>query len=692
MKKRILSVYVAFFILLILLPAIHLISKSPDLNVLLITIDTWRYDRLGIHDHGLVKTPHLDKMAAQGANFRRAFAHNPTTLASHANILTGATPLYHGVSDNDGFKLHGTFLTMAEHLKTYDYSTAAFVGSAVLSQAVGLDQGFDLYVEPTESPDFIAGQVIKNTLRWMKAQQKKWFCWVHLWDPHSPYSPPSPFDEQYRNDPYSGEVAYVDAQLGKLFGSMADRNLLQRSLVIITGDHGEAFGEHGEFEHGIFAYNTTIHIPLILWGKPIFQSAIKDYVSHVDIFPTVCDSLGIPHPDQLQGESLLPLLKKRRKMRNSPIYFESKGFYYHRGWAPLEGLISEREKFISLPIPELYDLDRDFSEAKNVFSEKNASALKKKLSDLKKDLALDSKDLAKRRLSHREIQLLRSFGYLAGYKQKSKQRFTRDDDPKVLLPLQIKLERAKELLRESRLDQAVSLGSEIIKERSDFVGAYILLAQLYHRLNQPDKAISILEKGLAESPDNLEIKAELGISLSETEHLERSIALLLDVVSVDEHDSVVWNSLGLACWKSGDFEKALSAYRKALEIDPENAWIYGNIGNLYLTSQKYNLAEENFAKALELNPDLAQAYNGMGAVCFQRGKYQEAEKNFSKSIDLSPSNYLAHYNLFILYARKLNQSDKALGIYRIIKDKFYSDLSPHDRDEIERIMAELGRE
>lgn len=679
---------VSFYLLFLLLSG-HLFSKAPNTNVLLITIDTWRYDRVGIHDKNLAKTPNLDRIAKLGTDFTRAFAHNPTTLASHTNILTGTTPLYHGVADNDGFKLHETFLTLAEHLKPFDYSTAAFIGSFILGKLYGLSQGFDVFYEPIEKTDFIAEEVIQQALKWLMAQEGRWFCWIHLWDPHSPYTPPAPYDQQYRNDPYSGEVAYVDEQLGRVFSLMKRSGLFENSLVVITGDHGEGLGEHGEAEHGIFAYNSTIHIPLIVLGKMFSQKIVHEAVSHIDIFPTVCDVLKIEHPDHLQGESLVPLLKKGKKINDSAIYFESKGFYYHRGWAPLEGFISGNKKYISLPIPELYDLEKDSSETENIISEVKISALNKRLSDFKNNLKFKNKELSKRVLSLREIKMLRSFGYLAGYKQEPKKAFTREDDPKVLLPIQNKLDKAKQFTKERKLDLAIKQAEEIIKERADFVGAYILLSQIYQQQDQFHKAIDVLEKGLRKRPDNIKMKSELGIALSETEQIERSIALLLEVLSVEEIDPVVWNALGLDYWKSGNFEEALRAYNKALELDPNNAWIYGNLGNLYLTTQKYDLAEQNFKKAIELSPKLANAYNGLGAVYFQRRKFDKAEEYFKKTIELSPSDYLAHYNLLILYARKLNQARKALKIYRAIKEKFYSRLPLKEREEIEKIKSEV---
>jgi arylsulfatase A-like enzyme/Flp pilus assembly protein TadD len=677
-----------FLFFLAFLPLSNLFSGVPDTNVLLITIDTWRYDRVGIHGHNIVKTPIIDKIAIRGVDFRRAYAHTPTTLASHTNILTGTTPPYHGVRDNDGFMLHPSFLTLAEHLKQFGYSTGAFVGSFILSHIYGLSQGFDEYKEPVEKPTFLAEEVIQNAVQWLKTRDRKWFCWVHLWDPHKPYSPPAPYIQQYKDDPYSGEVAYVDEQLGKLFSFMEKQGSLKNSLIIIAGDHGESLGEHGEADHGIFAYNSTIHIPLIINGGAFSASVVETEVSHVDIFPTICDVLKISRPPHLQGESLVPLLKKGRKRNNSAIYFESKGFLFHRGWAPLEGFILNSRKYINLPIPELYDLEMDPSEVRNIVSEPQLPALNKTLHDLAERLSFKSSELSRKAMTQGEIEMLRAFNYIAGYRQVPKKTFTAEDDPKVLLPIQNKLDRAKQFSDESKFDQAIKLGNEILKERDDFVGVYLFLSNIYQQLNQLSKAVNTLEAGLSKRPENDELKSALGALLTDTGGGERAVALLREVVAVQDMNPGAWNSLGLAYWKTNNFEKALSSYKKALELNPENALVYGNLGNLYLTAQNLDLAEESFRKAFKLNPKLTEVNNGLGAVYFQRGDFLAAEGYFRKSVELAPSNYLAYYNLLILYARKLKESDKALEIYQKIKERFYVHFSQQERDEIEKIKLE----
>jgi len=321
-------------------------NKKP-LNVLLITIDTLRPDRLSCYSEKHIRTPQIDSLAEKGALFLKAFAHTPTTLPSHTNILLGTTPLYHGVHDNQNFIVRDEFLTLAEHLKSSGYATGAFVGAFPLDSRFGLTQGFDVYDDNYGSKNYQefsyverpAEVVIQNALEWLEVQEKPWFLWIHCFDPHQQYNPPEPFKTRYLDAPYNGEVAYVDHELGKVFSYLKNNGLKDKTVIIFTGDHGESLGQHGESTHGYFAYNSTLWIPLII-NSPGMKSVVVDkHVCHVDIYPTVCDILNIPTPDFCQGISLEPALrgKKTKNLDSRAIYFESLYPYYNRGWAPSPG-------------------------------------------------------------------------------------------------------------------------------------------------------------------------------------------------------------------------------------------------------------------------------------------------------------------------------------------------------------------
>jgi len=329
LKKRILS----FLLLLtgiIFANCPHLDSNptQENLNVLLISIDTIRPDRISCYSPKYLKTPHIDALATKGVLFERAIAHNPSTLPSHVNILVGTTPLHHGVHENSKFILTEDFLTLTEYLKERGYSTGAFVGAFPLDSRFGLSQGFDVYDEsyPSKGSNAFtfqernAGQVIQSALRWLEKQNSQWFSFIHIWDPHAPYLSPEPFKEKFKNDPYSGEVAYVDSELGKLFDYLKSNNLMENTLIVLTGDHGEALGDHGEITHGYFAYNSTLWVPLIVVGPGIKTAHVDEYVSHIDIFPTICDVLEIEKPFLSPG-SFSPAFDERKENKKKSYLF-----------------------------------------------------------------------------------------------------------------------------------------------------------------------------------------------------------------------------------------------------------------------------------------------------------------------------------------------------------------------------------
>jgi arylsulfatase A-like enzyme len=297
--------------------AVPLSRADTGKNVLLITIDTLRADRLSCYSTKHVPTPNIDSLAKEGVLFSRAFANTSTTLPSHTNILSGVSPLYHGVHDNLHFVVREDLLTLAEHLKANGYATAAYVGAYPLDSRFGLDQGFDIYDDEyphrydqgLSSLERRAEDVVAKAVEGLKRLNSPWFVWLHCYDPYLPYDPPEPFNSRFNNNPYDGEVAYVDSVLGKLMGYLKAQNLFDETMIIFTGDHGESLGQHGEMSHGFYAYNTTIWVPFIINVPGSDARRVQQNVSHLDIFPTVCDFVGIKKPSYLQGFSLLPALE-----------------------------------------------------------------------------------------------------------------------------------------------------------------------------------------------------------------------------------------------------------------------------------------------------------------------------------------------------------------------------------------------
>ncbi len=435
-----------FSIVFMITPSLYSMNgkeKSPK-NILLITIDTLRADRLSCYGNSSFKTPNIDGLAKKGILFTRAFAHNSLTLPSHANILLGTTPNYHGVKDNLNFIVNDDFLTLAEYLKKFGYSTGAFIGGFPLDSKFGLDQGFDVYDDdfaPVGSSDLSsterkAEKVMEKALQWMKNQTAPWFIWIHLYDPHYSYEPPEPFLTRFKAAPYDGEVAYVDKTLERLFNYMEKSSLSNNTLVVFTADHGESLGNHGEDTHGIFAYNSTIWVPLIISAPGIKSGITNQNVSHIDIFPTVCEVLGINKPQFLQGLSLLST-PKTKKLLKREIYFESLQPYYALGWAPLRGYISQNEKFFDSPIPELYDLVTDFDEKNNLSNSTKLEDYKKTLEQLILQQSNPTNINARNKIDNSTLSKLKSLGYVGNPMSAQKETFGRKDDKILIIDRQM---------------------------------------------------------------------------------------------------------------------------------------------------------------------------------------------------------------------------------------------------------------
>src|SRR5436190_22310386 len=321
-------------------------TASP--NVVFITIDTLRPDHLGCYGDKQIGTPNIDTLAADGTRFERAYTAVPVTLPSHTVIFTGTYPTLSGVHDFAANKLSPTQATLASVLKDNGYTTGAVIGSAVLDSRFGLNHGFDFYydhfdfnrlletnLDEMERPGNIVADV---TLDWLsKNYQKKFFLWMHLYDPHFPYRPPAPYSEQYKDRPYDGEVAFADAQVGRLIRFLKEKGLYQNTLIVLSGDHGESLGEHGEKTHGFFIYNSTLHVPLLFHLPRSSVHTVRDPVNLADLMPTVLNILKIDVPSQVQGTDLMPIVSGKAPDARR-LYAESFLARLHFNWSELRGI------------------------------------------------------------------------------------------------------------------------------------------------------------------------------------------------------------------------------------------------------------------------------------------------------------------------------------------------------------------
>lgn len=675
-------------------------ETEKRLNILLITIDTLRADKLSCYGSQYPETPHIDSIAERGALFSRAFANTSTTLPSHANILLGVTPIYHGVHENLNFVVKEELLTLAEHLKNNGYTTGAFVGAYPLDSRFGLAQGFDTYDDQyrrNHTENFVslernAEAVITSAQEWLEGQISPWFLWIHCWDPHTPYEPPEPFKTEYKKHPYEGEIAYVDLALGMLFDRMKENSLFNSTLIIFTGDHGESLGQHGEKTHGFFAYNSSTWIPLIISHPTTAPSRVDHYVSHIDIFPTVCDVLGIEKPSFLQGLSLLPALKGR-KLSERPIYFESLYPFYSRGWAPQKGFILNKKKFISSPIPELYDLAHDFDEVNNLAEQNIEGKLRSQLKKIMDDLTPSEKIDAAQAVDRETREKLASLGYISSAQVSEKNNFGIQDDVKTLLPYVNKAGEAWALYEEGKQDAGINLLKEIIKERKDIDLAYKNLAFIYQAEGNTKEAIATLEQGLNTLPANYEIFIEYMKLLLSAQQYDKVISSFEKTgIREAEYDPAIWNNLGAAYYKKGNFEEAIQAYEMGLSLDDKLPDLINNLANAYFfyslqtkDSSLFSRCFEYYKKSIELDPSYSAPYHGLGHAYKQEGNLEGALFCWEKALELNPTFSMALFDLATAY---LNRGDKkkAFQMLNDYKKQYFQLIPPNEREKLNILM------
>ncbi|MBD3413950.1 MAG: sulfatase-like hydrolase/transferase [Candidatus Aminicenantes bacterium] len=710
MKNRVYFVLTLLVLILISVHISHSKTKGKGWNVLLVTIDTLRTDRLSCYSSEHVDTPNIDSLAQRGVLFKRAFAHTPTTLPSHTNILLGTTPLVHGVHQNSDFVVQEKHLTLAEFLKEKGYVTGAFVGAYPLDSSFGLNQGFMTYDDDYGSQkdkgdqyyyvERKADKVVDRSLVWLEKQSSPWFLWVHVFDPHTPYLPPQPYSDEYKEDLYSGEVAYVDSELGRLFEYLDSEKLYEKTLIVLTGDHAEGLGEHGEMTHGFMAYNSTIWIPLLLYFPGIEPGIASDYVGHIDIFPTVCERLKLKKPDSLSGISLIPILREK-KLRRGPIYFESLYPYYsrvyERDWAPIRGFIEDKKKFIQSPILEFYDLEKDFYEQNDLAPTLQLDVYEKKLDAIMEEYSDESKQASQRTPDKETLRKLRSLGYVSGSSSEKKDiEFGPEHDVKAILPLYNKSIAARQVYLKGKTQQAIRMLQEVITERKDISLAYSNLATVYKEEGNLGGALLVLEEGLGHLPESHEVISAYANFLTEAGQSDRVISLFKEFqIPEMEEDPELLNFLGIAHTRKGGYNQALQALDKALSIDSELASTYNNKGNAYLSifleskdRTALQKALDNYKKAVDIDPQDAVAYNGLGAAYKQMGEVDKAVKSWENALSLQPDYGLPLYNLGYTHMNRGNKQ-AALKYFRRYMKLYQYNLPRERRKKIEQWMEQL---
>jgi arylsulfatase A-like enzyme/Flp pilus assembly protein TadD len=637
------------------------LRPSPGQNVLLITVDTLRADAMSSYG-GPAITPALDRLAADGVRFTFAHAHAVITLPSHASIFTGQYPYQHGVRENSGFRVAPGAQTIATLLKGAGYATGAFVGAFPVHSRFGLNQGFDTYDDrfgetraPTEfvMPERPATAVVPLARQWI-AQHRggPWFVWVHVFDPHAPYRPPPPFDTQYAGRPYYGEVAATDAALAPLLDDV--RTSARPTLVVLTADHGEGLGDHGEDSHGVFAYESTLRVPLIVaqesparGARAAPQEVSSVPVRHVDILPTILEAVGLTPPPDLPGRSLLPAAERRSGAAPRTSYFEAMASMLNRGWAPLTGAIADRHKYIDLPMAELYDLARDPGEQNNLAG---------KLPDRERVLQAALRGFnatlpgARRAEDADALARLRALGYVAG-NAPVKARYTDADDPKRLVDITQAIHRGVELYSDRRFDEAIQVYRQILSRRPDMSIANQHLAFVEWQRGNVDAAIAVLRQAVRAGMTNPPVVTQLGNYLTETGRSAEAARLLEPLASDPAADPDTLNTLGIAYARSARAADATRVFERVLAINPDSGIPLTNLGVLALERGDMPAARARLDHAVRVDPTSSQAWGALGVVSLRAGDRPAAIDAWKRAFQLDPTNFDALYNIGTTLAR-----------------------------------------
>jgi len=658
-------------------------ANGPARDVLLITVDTLRADALGFSGNARASTPLLDRLAAQGTVFTEAHAHNVVTLPSHANILTGRLPYEHGIRDNAGFVLPSSIPTAATLLSADGFATAAVVAALPLDARFGLDHGFDLYddhyPEGTQGTSFRlverhGDEVVARALAWWTQHAgERRFLWVHLFEPHAPYEPPEPWRSRFKDEPYLGEVATADHDLAPLLEPiLADDS----TLVVFTGDHGEALGEHGEMTHGLFAYEATLHIPLVVRTPGVPPGRSSTPARHIDILPTILRGVGEPVPDDLPGRPLPIGTDNDSDGETSPpvtTYFESLSPNLNRGWAPLRGVIRDGYKFISLPIPELYDLSTDPEESDNLLDQTHQAhqvdpATRKRARELAA-LLPPSTPVERGSTAPGDVQALRSLGYLSGSAER-KQHYGPEDDPKNLVDVDRQVFHFIDLYQRGHLAEATDAARKLVREQPRMSTAYYNLAQVLLERNRPSEALDVFQSAVEHGAADGALLRQYGLLLAKAGRADEAVQLLEPLEAGGDPDNL--NALGLALSEAGHQEQARKVLEEIHAHDPRNPAAHENLALVALRSQAFTAAEAQARKALALNRQLPLAWNYLGVALVNLGRPDEALDAWDQALALQPDDYDVLYNLAFVAARA-GDADRA-------------------RPALERFLAEAPRE
>jgi arylsulfatase A-like enzyme/Tfp pilus assembly protein PilF len=607
-------------------------------NVLLITIDTLRADHVGAYGANGAETPALDGLAAEGVLFENSIASAPLTLPSHTSILTGMTPPRHAVRNNGIFRLDESHETLAERFREAGYETGAVVGAIVLDARFGLDQGFEFYdftmssrrASETGYPERSAEEVTDVALRWLGARERRFFLWLHYFDPHAAYQPPASFKQRFAGRPYDGEIAYVDQQIERIFRALRTSGEWDRTLVIATSDHGESLGEHGERTHAYTLYDAVLKVPLLVRGPGIpAASRVRELVSAVDVAPTILARAGLAPLADADGRDLSPLWNAEPGFESRPAYAETLATQLDHGWAPLFALRSDRHLYVRAPRAELYDLREDPRQLANLLDDPSSVAAEAAaILDRGLDTVLAREAPASQlSLDAETREQLRALGYALAEGPVPATRM----DPKDGLPLAESYVIADAEYSLGRLDDAEARATQLLAKLPESPQIHDLLARIHMDQGNLDLAVAHAETAVRLLPVAGRYHDRLGLVRLVAGDVAGALkayekALECDPTIFDSRAGLMWRAaLG------GSIEDAALEAARAAEMAPANARIRIRIAETWDRLGQYDRALESYRAALVLDAANAEGHMGAAIQLARLGDASEAESHFSRA-------------------------------------------------------------
>lgn len=642
--------------------------KGRHANILLVTLDTTRADRIGAYGYSAAQTPNIDRLAGQGVLFEQCITPTAYTLPSHSSILTGLYPPHHGVRLNGATALGDSQSTLAERLGAQGYRTGAFVGAFVLDGRWGLSQGFSHYDDdfPLGADQRLdlakvqrpADKVVDAALKWLQEDQsrKPFFAWVHLYDAHTPYEPPEPFRSRFDSGGlsslYDGEISFADSQLGRLLDWLDTQGLRENTVVVVVGDHGEGLGSHGEDEHGYYIYDYAVHVPLIVRLPGTSSLRVPAQVRTVDIFPTLLEFVTGAKVTDIQGESLLGLMDGEKEQSPRYAYSESMAINLQYGWSPLYSLRTNEHKFIEAPRAELYDLIQDPGESTNRLDDlrRVARQMRTELQKLREHAAKQEPKAEEADLDEETVRMLASLGYMSG--GSSKKSDGKDlADPKDKMHLFDSVGYAAHLVGASNYKEAAEVLEIVLDADHEIPQAKFLLVSVYQKLGRVTEAKAILDRSLKADPSDIRALLSMAEILLAEGRTEEVIAVCKRALAEDSRNARAYELMAEVQLAAGDHAKALPLLQKVVEIQPKLSRSRMNLAAAHIALGQLSEAERELKEIVQRYPKFPLAYFHLGLLHERQGRLAEAREAYLTELKNQPDSHVARFNLGNLLLR-----------------------------------------